>query len=71
MFGFMIGYIDPAFAGLLVQIILAVLVVGGAMVFAMKRKAKSLFSKKQDNDTVVVPIDNTISEDGVVDTLAD
>lgn len=72
MFGFIIAYIDPAFAGMLLQIILAVAVVGGTMVFAMKRKARTLLKGKATNDNVEpVAVDKTVSEDGVVDALAE
>ena len=72
MFGFIIAYIDPAFAGMLLQIVLAVAVVGGTMVFAMKRKARALLKGKSTNvDANPIAVDTTISEDGVVDALAE
>ena len=72
MFGIMFSYIDPAFAGMLLQIVLAVAVVGGTMIFTMKRKARTLL-KRKSNDVNVDPIvvDKVVSEDGVVDALAD
>ena len=72
MFGFIFSYIDPAFAGMLLQIVLAVAVVGGTMVFAMKRKARALLKGKANNVSVSpVEVDKTVSEDGVVDALAE
>ena len=72
MFGLRFAYLDPAFAGMAVQIILAIAVVGGTMLFAMRRKIKALFSKKTDDVYANQPeVDQTVSEDGVVDTLAD
>ena len=72
MFGLTLAYIDPGFAGMAVQIVLAVAVVGGTMVFAMRRKIKAMFTKKTDNGYENRPVvDHTVSEDGVVDTLAD
>ena len=64
-------YLDPAFAGMLLQILLALVVVGGVVLFSARRKLRGLFSKKQDkaiynnqgNDG-----DNE-SEDDVIDTL--
>jgi len=65
-------YLDPAFGGMILQIVLALIVVGGTMIFAMRRKIRLLFIKKQDdvytNQSVVT---HNVSDDGVVDTLAD
>jgi len=64
-------YLDPAFGGMILQIILALVVVGGTMLFAMRRKIRTLFTKKQDDIYTTQPIENNNSSDGVVDTLAD
>jgi len=65
-------YLDPAFGGMILQVILALVVVGGAMVFVMRRKIRALFTKKQDDINKDQFITNrNVSENNVVDTLAD
>lgn len=65
-------YLDPAFGGMILQIILALIVVGGTMLFAMRRKIRSLFTKKQDDIYKNQPaVNSDASNDGVVDTLSD
>jgi len=63
-------YLDPAFGGMILQIILALVVVGGTMIFAMRRKAKMLLNKKQDDIYQDQPKFNPDASDhGVIDTL--
>ena len=65
-------YLDPAFGGMFLQVILALVVVGGAMLFVMRRKIREVFTKNKDDIYKKQPIaDSNESEDGVVDTLAD
>ena len=65
-------YLDPAFGGMILQIILALVVVGGTMIFAMRRRIRGWFTKKQDDIYQNQPtISNDASDDGVVDTLSD
>jgi hypothetical protein len=65
-------YLDPAFGGMILQIILALIVVGGTMLFAMRRRIRSLFTKKQDDIYKNQPtVSSDASNDGVVDTLSD
>jgi len=65
-------YLDPAFGGMLLQIILALIVVGGTMLFTMRRKIRSLFVKKPDEIYKNQPtVNSDASDDGVVDALAD
>lgn len=64
-------YLDPAFGGMLLQIILALAVVGGTMIFTMKRKARKLLSKKSDTDYSNIPAPENSTEDGVVDMMQD
>ena len=65
-------YLDPAFGGMILQVILALVVVGGAMVFVMRRKIRALFTKNNDDIYKNQPtINSDASEDGVVDALAD
>ena len=65
-------YLDPAFGGMFLQVILALIVVGGAMIFVMRRKVRELFTKNKDDIYNEQPTMNSgASEDGVVDVLAD
>ena len=41
-------YIDPAFGGMLLQVILGIIAVGGALIYTLRRKIRSLFSKDKD-----------------------
>lgn len=43
-------YLDPGFGGMLVQIIIAVVAAGGAILFAMRRKIKNLFKKNKPTE---------------------
>lgn len=62
-------YLDPAFAGMLLQILLALVVVGGVALFTMRRKLRGLFSKKQDQAIYNNDPSKNDSNDGVIDTL--
>jgi len=69
-------YIDPTFGGILLQVLVALVATGGAIVFAMRRKIKALFSKdKGDGDAgnVLNETDSAIdaSDDDAVDMLSD
>jgi len=67
-------YLDPAFGGMLLQVILALVVVGGAMIFVMRRKIRELFTKNNADTYKAHPKPTSTiseSEDGVVDVLAD
>ena len=58
-------YIDPAFGGMMLQIIIAFIAVGGGIIYTLRRKIRSLFTKGKDakREKVEVP-------DEIVDTLA-
>jgi len=40
-------YLDPGFGGMLVQIIVAIVAMGGILVFSLRRKIRALFSKNK------------------------
>ena len=65
-------YLDPSLGGMLLQILVAVAVAGGAIVFGMRRKIKALF-KKNKGDTGVKPIAKNTGnvENDVIDMLSD
>jgi len=65
-------YLDPGFGGMILQIIVAIIATGGAVLFSFRRKIKSMFSKG-DAESVAAPSklrQDDLSDD-VVDTLAD
>ena len=66
-------YLDPGFGGMLVQILVVIVGVGGAILYSSKRKIKSLFVKDNKvNNTPQVSSKATKNlEDDVVDTLKD
>lgn len=66
-------YLDPAFGGMILQIILALIVVGGTMMFTMRRKIRALFTRNKDNNIYKnqPQVNDEASSDGVIDTLSD
>jgi hypothetical protein len=43
-------YLDPGFGGMLLQAVVAIVAVGGAIVFSFRRKIKELFTKNKKSD---------------------
>ena len=41
-------YLDPGFGGMLVQVIVAIVAMGGIVVFSLRRKIHALFSKNKN-----------------------
>ena len=66
-------YLDPGFGGMLLQVIVALVATGGAILFAMRKKIKTLFSKsnKENESVVSTEINKDNIEDDVIDTLSD
>ena len=64
-------YLDPGFGGMLLQVIVVIAAVGGAILFSLRKKLKQMFSKGPDSQ----PANNNISsadiEDDAVDVLND
>ena len=61
-------YLDPSFAGMLGQIIIAVIAGGGAILFGMRRKIKAFFTRNKDD--VEVDFKST-GNDEIVDMMED
>ena len=68
----LVMYLDPGFGGMLLQVLLAIIVAGGAILFSLRRKIRASFSKKKtENPPVVGTTRNTSETDGdMVDTLS-
>ena len=62
-------YLDPGVGGMLVQIIIAIVAVGGAIVFSMRKKIKGFFMK---NKTAKPRLDSSAeNDDELIDVLGD
>ena len=46
-------YLDPGFGGMLLQVILAVVAVSGGILYSLRRKIRSLFSKKKEHSNAL------------------
>lgn len=66
-------YLDPGFGGMLVQLIVAIAAVGGAVLFSFRKKIKTLFSKNKDSTPASRPSVNLneLSDEDTIDVLAD
>ena len=65
-------YLDPGFGGMLLQILVAVAAAGGAIVFAMRKKIRALFSKSKEDESVPSTQVNAENlEDDAIDILSD
>ena len=66
-------YLDPGFGGMLVQILVALVAAGGAIVFAMRKKIRALFNKDKTKNEPASPTELNAEnlEDDVIDTLSD
>jgi len=65
-------YLDPGFGGMLVQIVIALVAVSGALFFAFRKKISSFFKKKKPVGNVS-PTDSAsmVSEEDIIDTMSD
>lgn len=63
-------YFDPGFGGMLLQVIVVIIAVGGAILFSIRKKFKSLFSKnKPDISSIANQSISADNEDDAVDML--
>ena len=63
-------YIDPAFGGMLLQVVLGIVAVGGAIIYSIKRRAKRLLGKENPDEQLNTVEFNASGENEMVDTLA-
>ena len=42
-------YLDPAFGGMLLQVSIAIIAVGGGIIYSLRRKIKSFFAEGKKN----------------------
>jgi len=64
-------YLDPAFGGMLVQVIIAIVAVGGGLLYALRRKIRTLFSKKNKDETKSSKPKHNKAIDAVIDSIMD
>ena len=64
-------YLDPAFGGMLLQVLVAIAAVGGAIIFSFRRKIRSFFKKDGDTQVKRSKRISTDSDDDMVDALSD
>ena len=62
-------YLDPAFGGMLLQVIIAIVAVGGGIIYSFRRKIKAFFSK--NNSETKKSVGQSVSDDnlGAIDAL--
>jgi len=41
-------YLDPGFGGMLLQVIVVIIAMGGAILFSLRKKLRNLFSRNKD-----------------------
>ena len=65
-------YLDPSFGGMLIQIIIAIAVAGGALAFGMRKKISAFFNKKKNKNAEdsIVSVSSIDTAD-VIDVLDD
>jgi hypothetical protein len=64
-------YLDPAFGGMLLQVIIAIVAVGGGIIYSFRRKIKAFFSKNKGD--IKKPIQESVGGDslGTIDEIDD
>ena len=64
-------YIDPGFGGMLLQALVAIVAVSGAIVFSFRRKIKMFFSKDKASKNTSRPASNYNQAEGAADDVID
>jgi len=65
-------YLDPGFGGMLLQVLVVIAAVGGAIIFSFRRKISQLFSRdKSDAQSIEIQPTSIEAEDDAVDVLED
>jgi len=65
-------YLDPGFGGMLLQVIVILIAVGGAIIFSLRKKIRQLFSKSEpDTQPTENQFTATDEEDDAIDILND
>ena len=65
-------YLDPGFGGMMVQLIIALVAAGGALIYTFRRKISEFFKKnKEQNVSKDTISQNENLNDEIVDTIQD
>ena len=66
-------YLDPGFGGMLLQIIIAMIAVSGATLFAIRKKLKGFFGRKRNKEmkTPQGSVTRFSDEEDIIDTIHD
>jgi len=64
-------YLDPGFGGMLLQVIVAIVAVGGAILYSFRKKIRTHLMKKDSNDeNISISSSETLhTDDDAIDTL--
>jgi len=62
-------YLDPAFGGMLLQVIIAIVAVGGGIIYSFRRKIKAFFSKNKSETKKVVESSASTDTLGAIDAI--
>lgn len=64
-------YLDPGFGGMLVQVIVALIAAGGAILFSFRKKIKKVFSKNKNQEAPLPPNGADDINMDIIDTIGD
>ena len=67
-------YLDPGFGGMLLQGIVVIVAMGGAILFLIRKKISNLFSKKNRTNSDINTSSNrtnNVRKDGAIDASTD
>ena len=62
-------YLDPGFGGMIVQVIVAIVAVGGGLLYSFRKKIRNLFSKDKGESSQTVDFTESDNVDDAVDVL--
>ena len=62
-------YLDPAFGGMLLQVIIAIVAVGGGIIYSFRRKIKAFFSRNKNETRKVVEQSESGNTLGAIDAI--
>jgi len=67
-------YLDPGFGGMLIQVIIVLVSMGGAIVFLLRKKIRNLFTKKDESTNATtsesdISYTSSTEDDDIIDLL--
>ena len=64
-------YFDPGFGGMLLQVVVAIVAMGGAILFSVRRKIKNAFRKDSNNIKKTTKLTSNATNNDAIDTLTE